>query len=474
MIFPQKPELNIRIYINYTFLSISCQGVYLLLRIMPRKNIADDLKNPFREQSCRFLFPMIIGVKRSILNFAADRKTAENLNERRNRLWRAKQLSDNDKMIRTSKFIFRAACAAVSVLTAVVGYYYAALPVRLNTDSDTVYCSGGFSAAVLRPTDGGCAYYLGAVPIKEAELTRTKRPQLIPCGTPFGIRVRSDGVMVVSVGNDSPAAESGIKQGDVITSVNGVAVTTNNEISDAVQLSDGSAEVILTRGESKLCLSVPTKKNSDGTLKIGAWVRDSAAGIGTMTWYDPQTGKFGGLGHAVSDVTTGQCVPLSGGEITAARISGIVRGKKGEAGELCGSFVSGETMGKVTANTEVGVFGTAEPPADGAAIPMAFRHEAECGRAVILTTVDDGGVRKYDIEIERINLLDMTGSKSMVIRITDPALIEKTGGIVRGMSGSPIIQNGRLVGAVTHVLLNDPTRGYAVFAESMMEEMSQQ
>lgn len=377
-------------------------------------------------------------------------------------------------MIRTSKFIFRAACAAVSVLTAVVGYYYAALPVNLNTDGDTVFCSGGFSAAVLRPTDGGCAYYLGAVPIKEAEITQTERPQLIPCGTPFGIKVRSDGVMVVSVNNSSPAAESGIKQGDVITSVNGVDVTTNDEISEAVQLSDGSAEVILTRGESELCLSVPTETSGDGTLKIGAWVRDSAAGIGTMTWYDPNTGYFGGLGHAVSDVTTGQCVPLAGGEITDAIISGVVRGKKGEAGELCGSFVSGGKTGTLTANTEVGVFGTLESPVSGEAIPMAFRQEVECGKATILATTDENEPREYEIEIERINLLDMTGSKSMVIKITDPELIEETGGIVRGMSGSPIIQNGRLVGAVTHVLINDPTRGYAVFAESMMEELSQQ
>lgn len=384
------------------------------------------------------------------------------------------QHSDTDKMIKASKIIFRAACAAASVLTAVVGYYYAALPVDLSADCDSVFMQGGFSAAVIRPTESGHAYYLGAIPIKEAEITPTERPQLIPCGTPFGIKIRSEGVMVVSVGSNSPAAKSGIKQGDVITSVNGTEVYTNEEISDAVQLSDENAEVVLKRGDSEICLSVPTEQNGDGTLKIGAWVRDSAAGIGTMTWYDPATGFFGGLGHAVSDVTTGQCVPLAGGEINAAEINGVVKGTCGEAGELCGSFIPDEKTGTLLANTEVGVFGTTSEPINGEAIPMAFRQEVECGSAVILSTIDGGGVREYDIEIERINLLDMTGSKSMVIKITDPELIEKTGGIVRGMSGSPIIQNGRLVGAVTHVLINDPTRGYAVFAESMAEQLLQQ
>lgn len=384
------------------------------------------------------------------------------------------QHSDTDKMIKASKIIFRAACAAASVLTAVVGYYYAALPVDLSADCDSVFMQGGFSAAVIRPTESGHAYYLGAIPIKKAEITPTERPQLIPCGTPFGIKIRSEGVMVVSVGSNSSAAKSGIKQGDVITSVNGTEVYTNEEISRAVQFSDGNAQVVLKRGDSKICLSVPTEQNGDGTLKIGAWVRDSAAGIGTMTWYDPATGFFGGLGHAVSDVTTGQCVPLAGGEINAAEINGVVKGTCGEAGELCGSFIPDKKTGTLLANTEVGVFGTTGEPINGEAIPMAFRQEVECGSAVILSTIDGGGVREYDIEIERINLLDMTGSKSMVIKITDPELIEKTGGIVRGMSGSPIIQNGRLVGAVTHVLINDPTRGYAVFAESMAEQLLQQ
>lgn len=419
----------------------------------------------------RLLFPMIIGAKRSILNFAADEKTPKNSNERRNSLRRAMQHSDKDKMIRTSKIIFRAACAAASVLTAVVGYYYAALPVNLSADCDSVFMQGGFSAAVLRPTENGHSYYLGAIPIKDAEITPTERPMLIPCGTPFGIKIRSEGVMVVSVGSNSPAAKSGIRQGDVITSVNGTDVYTNEEISGAVQLSDENAQVVLRRGGSEICLSVPAEKTDDGTLKIGAWVRDSAAGIGTMTWYDPETGRFGGLGHAVSDVTTGQCVPLAGGEINAAEINGVVKGVCGEAGELCGSFIPDEKTGTLIANTEVGVFGTADEPVTGEAIPMAFRQEVECGKAVILATTDGSGVREYDIEIERINLLDMTGSKSMVIKITDPELIEKTGGIVRGMSGSPIIQNGRLVGAVTHVLINDPTRGYAVFAESMAEQI---
>lgn len=369
-----------------------------------------------------------------------------------------------EKMSRTVSSLL---CTLIAATAVVIGWYYAALPASVCAERGSP-CMGTLSAASLRHEGGECRYYLGAIPIKPAQVTPTERPELIPCGTPFGIRLRSDGVMVVSVTKNSPAERAGIKSGDVITEVNGTQILTNSDISGAL---DENSTVLLTRGDSSLALSVQPFYDPDGGLKIGAWVRDSAAGIGTLTFCDPKTRSFGGLGHAVNEETTGARVPLSSGEITAAEIFDIVKGEHGAAGELCGVILPDETAGILAANTAVGVFGELCELPCREPVPMAFRQEVCCGAATILTTIDGGAPREYSIEIERVNLLGINGSKGMVIRITDPELLEATGGIVRGMSGSPILQNGRLAGAVTHVLINDPERGYAVFAQSMFEEM---
>lgn len=291
-------------------------------------------------------------------------------------------------------------------------------------------------------------------------------------GMPFGIKIRSDGVMVISVSEKSPAERAGIKSGDVIYIVNGVQVRTNAELEAAIQTCSKTT-ILLRRGDAEIITElVPQCEN--GFLKIGAFVRDSAAGIGTLTFCEPETRTFGGLGHAVSDVTTGDTVPLGSGEITSAEIYDVVKGREGSAGELCGIILPESDIGEITSNTSVGVFGTLsdEFPYDSPSepVPVAFRQEVKTGAATILTTADGGSPKEYSIEIERLNLLDMNGPKAMVIHITDKDLLSRTGGIVRGMSGSPILQNGQLVGAVTHVFVNDPTRGYAVFAETMLSE----
>lgn len=315
------------------------------------------------------------------------------------------------------------------------------------------------------------SFFSSGYPMYSAQTAAPERMYVLPSGCPFGIKVRSDGVMVVGVNNGSPAQKCGIRKGDVITSVNGTEVTTNEELSAAIQLSS-PASLCVRRGDSLLYLSA-TPDIDDGILRIGAWVRDSAAGIGTLTFVSPETGDFAGLGHSVSDVTTGDAVPLGKGEITAADIYDVIKGKSGETGELCGALIGQDSIGSLTANTDVGVFGQMNvPPTCGEPVPVAFRHEVECGEAVILSTISGTQPQEYSIEIERINLCDLNGSKGMVISVTDKRLLEQTGGIVRGMSGSPILQNGRLVGAVTHVLVNDPTKGYAVFAETMLSEMS--
>ncbi len=291
-------------------------------------------------------------------------------------------------------------------------------------------------------------------------------------GMPFGIKIRSDGVMVISVAERSPAQRAGIKAGDVISIVNGEPVFTNAELAAAIQTSPETT-ILLRRNDAEILVTL-TPESENGFLKIGAFVRDSAAGIGTLTFCEPDTRAFGGLGHAVSDVTTGGAVPLGSGEITSAEIYDVVKGCEGSAGELCGIILPNSDIGEITSNTSVGVFGTLSEEYSGGSfgepIPVAFRREVTTGAATILTTADGGSPKEYSIEIERLNLLDMNGSKAMIIRITDKELLSQTGGIVRGMSGSPILQNGRLVGAVTHVFVNDPTRGYAVFADTMLSE----
>lgn len=369
--------------------------------------------------------------------------------------------------MKTLKIFSGTAALAAAFYTAMLICFYAALPCNITAEKDAAL-SGRFSAAVLGSADGKGAYFLGGLPIKYTNVNYEERPFAVLGGEPFGIKIRSDGVMVISAENGSPAQKAGMRPGDVISEVNGQKVCSNGEIAQAVQLSPDSTEIVLSRADAEISLEL-TPVCDGGIYKIGAWVRDSAAGIGTLTFALPESGIFGGLGHSVSDVTTGGSVPLGSGEITEARIYDVIKGKEGSAGELCGVILPERELGEITANTETGLFGKLAEKPDGKTAPVAFKQEVHTGGASILTTVEGSEPREYAIEIERINLLDLSGSKAMVIRITDGELLEKTGGIVRGMSGSPILQDGKLCGAVTHVLVNDPTRGYAVFVQTMLE-----
>lgn len=381
---------------------------------------------------------------------------------------------------RVPKIITGAAAAVLSGFAAFYAYLYAALPLNISAEAGAALGDVGFAPTSIRIAENGAEYFLGNIPIKHAEVTERERRFVIPGGKPFGIKMMSDGVMVIGAADGSPAEKAGLREGDVIVSVNGEEVCSNEELAEAIRKAGSCADIVYKRGESDISVSVETMR-SDGVPKIGAWVRDSAAGIGTLTFIDPATGVFGGLGHAVSDATTGDPVPFKRGEITAADIYDIIPGEKGSAGELCGAMLP-EELGEITCNTPAGVFGKLSDERYGGdlddlvtdltanTVPMAFRQEVKPGAATILTTIEGSEPREYSIEIERINLADLGGSKGMLIKITDPELLEKTGGIVRGMSGSPILQNGRLAGAITHVLVGDPTRGYAVFAESMLEK----
>ncbi|MCL2077814.1 MAG: SpoIVB peptidase [Oscillospiraceae bacterium] len=319
----------------------------------------------------------------------------------------------------------------------------------------------------------------GIIPIKEVQLERIDRPVLVPCGTPFGIKIKTDGAVVTGMGdiegNPSPARMAGIKEGDVIKSVNGMSIEKSGDITEAVQLGGGKTIVNLLRDADEITVELnPVKSQKDNIYKLGVWVRASSAGIGTLTFYESSEGRFGGLGHGVCDIDTGKILPLSKGEAVSVTISGIVKGRPGEPGELSGSFLSRVPIGTIERNTELGVFGTMNyAPSLESGIPMAFKQEVKAGPAKILTTTSGSSPKEYDIFIEKLDFNENNQVKNMIIRVTDKELLGKTGGIVQGMSGSPIIQNDMLVGAVTHVFISDTTRGYAIFAENMYRKMGQ-
>lgn len=307
-------------------------------------------------------------------------------------------------------------------------------------------------------------------PIKNVMTGEVARPMLAASGQPFGIKLMTDGVMVVGleeIESSCPASECGIMVGDIITEIDGQTVTTNRRISEIIGESKGKAcSVSFSRsGRERTATLKPVY--SGGTYKAGMWVRDSSAGIGTLTFYDPETGLFGGLGHPICDADTHEPMPISHGVIGKVAITGCAKSEHGEPGQLLGEFTSSEPAGSITANADEGVFGIIDGfPAEGELLPLGFKQEIVPGEAEILATVSGGTPERYSIVIESIDL-SASAQHDMVVRVTDKRLLELAGGIVQGMSGSPIIQNGRLVGAVTHVFVDDPTGGYAIFADDM-------
>ena len=293
---------------------------------------------------------------------------------------------------------------------------------------------------------------------------------LVPVGHTVGIKLFSRGIVVVKLTEGgSPAKSCGLKTGDVILECGGITVTSTEQFQSLLQKTEGSTALSVRREGDTMTLNVSPKANEQGVNCIGAWVRDSMAGIGTMTYYDPRTGAFGALGHGISDVDTAQLMPFSNGEILPSTVKAVKKGEAGCAGELRGEFDLNGGLGALYANTDRGVFGTLEGDAvladPGEAIPTGAAKE---GPAVIRANVRGDCVEEYDIKIVKV-LSGARDGRDMVLAVTDPALIARTGGIVQGMSGSPIIQDGTLVGAVTHVLVNDPTRGYGIFIENMLE-----
>ncbi|MGM9641977.1 MAG: SpoIVB peptidase [Eubacteriales bacterium] len=298
---------------------------------------------------------------------------------------------------------------------------------------------------------------------------------LIPGGMVFGVRFFTEGVLVVGIpeSSESPAYAAGVRVNDIILKVNGSPISDADSLSRAVDSGGGKpVEFTCRRNGHEFTVKVTPRLEESG-YKTGIWVRDSGAGIGTVTFIDPETGLFGGLGHGICDADTGKPMPLGRGVLLGVNIGGINKGTAGDPGEIRGSFKP-EKLGAVTGNTDCGIFGIYAdiPRSLYPAIPIAHKNEVRGGKATILCTLENGNIREYDVELSSIDPT-ANGGRCFTVKVTDPELIAQTGGIVQGMSGSPIIQNGKLVGAVTHVLINDPTRGYGIFIENMLTAAEQ-
>lgn len=330
------------------------------------------------------------------------------------------------------------------------------------------------------------------IPVKTAELNVIPEIELIPCGLTVGVTIDMEGVMVLGDGYINTAdgktvkpSDDKLKSGDVILEVNAENVSDKNHLMELIekaadeyqksQEEEFEINFLIERLGQEFEVSVnPAMSVTDGKYKIGCWVRDSTKGIGTITYVDPATGVFAALGHGILDVDTKKLMNVQTGKVTKSNIVSVKQGKKGSPGELIGQ-TDGEYLGEITNNTNIGIYGDLanknDPIFSGEPMKIAMKDEMTKGYATILANIEGTTVEEFDIEIESVNLHNADNTKGIVIKITDERLISVANGIVQGMSGSPILQNGKIVGAVTHVFVNEPTRGYGIFIENMLQDL---
>ncbi|MDG5788680.1 SpoIVB peptidase [Evansella sp. AB-P1] len=334
--------------------------------------------------------------------------------------------------------------------------------------------------------DTALQFGFGSFPLRTMDITVLPELKIIPGGQSIGVRVQTEGVLVVGhhlvdteTSDISPGEVAGIEVGDMITKMNGVKIEEMNDINPVVQESGEANEPIqveIKRNGKKVNKELtPVKGKGDKTFRLGLYIRDSAAGVGTLTFYDPKSKKYGALGHVISDMDTKQPIEVNEGEIVSSKVTSIEKGMTGEPGEKLARFSSDrKVLGNITKNSSFGIFGELSEDVDNGKLnkPMdiGLSHQVEEGPAEILTVVNGDEVKRFDIEIVSSTEQKFPATKGMVLKVTDPELIDATGGIVQGMSGSPIIQNDRIIGAVTHVFVNDPTSGYGCHIEWMLQE----
>ena len=325
----------------------------------------------------------------------------------------------------------------------------------------------------------------GTIPVKEINVNVIPKTKVVPLGNLIGVKMYTSGVLVVGMseieGIDNqkykPYLNSGIQEGDMIVEMNSKKVENTDELVNVVNKSNGEEiEIKYVRNEEVITTSIDPIKSKTNEYKLGLWVRDAAAGVGTLTFYEPSTGNFAALGHGIVDIDTGGIFNIANGELVNSKLMSIQKGEKDKPGEIKGSIDSTTTIGEIYKNTNFGVFGfvTTKENLDFTntkEYEVALRSEIKTGEAEVICELEEGKKQNYKIEIQKIYTSNNYDNKSMLIKITDERLLAKTGGIIQGMSGSPIIQNGKFIGAVTNVLVSDPTTGYAIFADLMIKQM---
>lgn len=385
----------------------------------------------------------------------------------------------------------------ISVLLITIGAYYRAfnIPATIFVREGTTVKSSNIvrliqdnsvkaSQGINNDEKSADVSLLGIFKVKSVSIKSIPNElSVYPGGQPIGVKLNTKGVLVVALSDldtdkgkaSSPAAAAGIEIGDSIIEINNEKITNAEKISSLINSSEGKElNLTIERKGTIFNKKVKPVKANDGKYKIGLWIRDSTAGVGTLTFYDDKTGTFAALGHPITDVDTGTILNVNSGQIVNSSIVSVRKGIRGTPGELKGIFIDEDVvLGEIMKNTECGIFGKSNLNLKNKynkKMKLALRNEIKEGPAQILTTIDGNNPKLYNIMVEKLLPQNTPGPKSMIIKITDKELLEKTGGIVQGMSGSPIIQDNKIIGAVTHVLINKPDTGYGIYIEWMLKD----
>lgn len=357
------------------------------------------------------------------------------------------------------------------------------------SSSHTKTANGLEKPYIIKATEEGVAELdlriFGIIPFKTVQVRSIENQKVIASGAPIGIKLKTNGIIIINISGvvlkDGsrvvPAETAGLLTGDILKTAGGKELHSISDLINVIKSSGGAPiEITYNRHNTDYRTTItPVKSEEDGEYRLGIWVRDSSAGIGTLTYIDPRSNIYGALGHGINDVDTGSLLQVGSGSLLESSIEGIRKGMKGSPGELEGDFLNNpRVVGDIRLNCDFGIFGRIDDKKMnkkwGRIIEIGPHSTVKLGKATILACINKDKVEEFDIEIIRIARADLSSSKNMVLRITDQRLLDSTGGIVQGMSGSPIIQDGRLIGAVTHVFINDPMRGYGVFIESMLDK----
>ena len=354
------------------------------------------------------------------------------------------------------------------------------IKINENTDKKIIQTSADIDTENFVEKKTLSVSFLNIFNIKEIEINEIPQAEVVPLGNIVGLRLYASGVLVIGkteIKGEKPYKTSTIKEGDLITAVNSKKVETTTDLITSVNDSKGnSIEITYVREGIIYTTTIEPVKTDKDEYKIGLWVRDGAIGVGTISYYEPSTKYFAALGHPIIDTDTGEIVSIKEGELVNASVISIKKGEGGNPGEIKGSLKSDEKIGQISTNTKFGIYGTLDNLSSlnidkENKIKVALREEIKTGDAKVLLTLEDGIRKEYDVKIKKIYKNNDKDNKSMLIEIVDEDLKNLTGGIIQGMSGAPLIQNGKFIGAITHVLVNNPELGYAVFGDLMIKQM---